>query len=90
MRNGTLSGAVHSLDAPFLPMVGALCWTLVDKAFYSAPAVWYGPDLPAGSVQLEIIDDHQTIVLLSPSALGHKHMARVLFLEEEEDPNDYP
>ena len=71
-------------------MVGAFCWAPVDGALYSAPAVRYGPELPAGSAHLEIIDDHQTIVVLSSSALGHTHMARVLFLEEEEDPNPYP
>ena len=89
-RSATISGAVHALDLPFLLMVGALCWTPVDKAFYSAPAVCYGPDLPAGSIHLEIKDDHQRIVLLSPSALGHTHMVRGLFLEEEVDPNPYP
>ena len=62
----------------------------MDRAYYSTPAVWYGPALLAGSVHLEIIDDHQTIVPVSPSDLGHIHMARVLVLEEEEDPSPCP
>ena len=39
LLSATFSGAVRSLDLPFLLMVGAFCWTPVDRAFYSAPAV---------------------------------------------------
>ena len=58
LRSAILSGVAHFPDLPFLLKVEAFYWTPVDTAFYSAPAVWYGPELPAGSVHLEITDDH--------------------------------
>lgn len=90
LRSAILSGVDHTLNPPCLLMVGAFCWNPVARVCCSTPGVWYDADLPAGSVHLETEGDHQTTVLLSPSALAHTHTARGLFLEEGEDPYPYP